>query len=92
MGPRDGHLADETVDRAIALLSQLRPTCRRADPVQLREFLRQAVGQVVIHVDKRRIGCRNRYKLRGGEIHMQLNNLGLTARSTVRPLIFKIKQ
>ncbi|MEO2046278.1 MAG: recombinase family protein [Pirellulales bacterium] len=80
---RNEHMADEVVDRAVALLSQLRPTCRRADPVQLREFLRQAVGQVVIRVDKRRIGCRNRYKLRGGEIHMRNNNLGVTARRGV---------
>jgi len=48
--PRERQLADQeqTVDRAIELFSKLRTTCRKANPVMLREFLSKAVEKVVI--------------------------------------------
>lgn len=82
--------ADDMVDRAVALLSNLRQTCRRANPVQLREFLRQAVEKVVIDVEKTLPGRRHHYRLRGGDVHMQLYNLGLTARRTEQPVNFVV--
>ena len=69
---------DRNVDRAIELFSILRTTCQKANPVMLREFLRKAVEKVVIRVQKSRQGRRHCYRLLGGEIHMQLYNLGLT--------------
>ena len=74
--------ADETVDRAVALLSPLRKTCRRANRAQLREFLKTAIDKVVIRVKKTRPGRIHRYHLLGGhllggDIHMQVYNLGL---------------
>ena len=80
--PKQRQLADQEqqMDRAIELFSKLRATCRMANPVMLREFLGKAIEKVVIRVDKSREGRRHRYRLLGGDIHMQLNNLGLTAR------------
>ncbi len=69
---------DEKVDRAIALFSSLRDTCRQANPVKLREFLRQAIEKVVIRVEKTRQGRKDRFHLLDGDIHMQVYNLGLT--------------
>jgi len=69
---------DQNVDRAVELFSQLRTACQKANPVTLREFLRTTVEKVVIRVEKTRQGRRHCYRLLGGEIHMQLFNLGLT--------------
>jgi hypothetical protein len=78
--PQHRRLAEQdlNVDRAVELFSQLRTACQKANPVTLREFLRTAVEKVVIRVEKTRQGRRHCYRLRGGEIHMQLFNLGLT--------------
>jgi site-specific DNA recombinase len=80
--PQESQLAeqDQKVDRAIELFLQLRTTCQQANPIMLREFLRKAVEKVVIRVQKTRQGRRDRYHLLGGDIHMQLYNLGLTPR------------
>ena len=57
-------------------------TCRKANPVMLREILRTAIDKVVVRVSKSREGRRHRYQLLGGDIHMQFNNVGFTASCT----------
>lgn len=76
---RSERQADETVDKAVALLSTLRTTCEKADPVRLREFLRQAVEKVVLRVGKTLVARRHRFHLLGGDVYIRLNNLGVTA-------------
>ena len=80
--PQQHQLADqqEKVDRATALFSKLRATCRMANPTMLRDFSGHAIEKIVIHIDKSQQGRRHRYRLLGGDIHMQLNKLGLTTR------------
>ena len=60
--PQQRQLADQQqkVDRAIELFSKLRATCRKANPVMLREFLGRAVEKIVIRVDKSQEGRRHR--------------------------------
>jgi len=71
---------DQKVDRAIQLFSQLRQSLLKADTVRLREFLRTAIDKIVVRVAKSRKGRRNSYRLLGGDIHMKVYDLGLTAR------------
>jgi len=70
---------DQKVDGAIQLFSQLRETLLRADTVLLREFLRTAIDKIVVRVSKSKRGRKNRYHLLGGDIHMKVYDLGLTA-------------
>ena len=67
------------IDRAIQLFSQLRETLRKADTVLLREFLRTAIDKIVVRVSKSKRGRQDRYHLLGGDIHMKVYDLGLTA-------------
>ncbi|MEO2049951.1 MAG: hypothetical protein ABGX16_25615 [Pirellulales bacterium] len=80
--PKNRQLAeqDEKVDRAVQLFSQLRETFLKADTVRLREFLRTAIEKIVVRVSKSKQGRKNRYHLLGGDIHMKVYDLGLTAR------------
>ncbi len=80
--PQKDRLAeqDQKVDRAMQLFSQLRSSLLNADTVKLREFLRTAIDKIIIRVAKTRQGRRDSYRLLGGDIHMQVYDLGITAR------------
>ena len=87
--PQKDRLAeqDQKVDQAIQLFSQLRSSLLNADTVKLREFLRTAIDKIIIRVAKSRQGRRDSYRLLGGDIHMQVYYLGITAKSTHRQAV-----
>ena len=89
---RDEQLAaqDEKVDKAIELFNNLGSTCGKAEPVKLREFLRTAIDKVVVRVEKTKYGRKDRYLLRGGHIHMKLEDLVELARCAEQELKLEV--
>lgn len=59
---------DERAERAMAMFSSFETIYRDADPVLLRNFLRETVKTVRVHVSRHPNGKRFRYQFEGGEI------------------------
>jgi hypothetical protein len=66
---------DKRVDAAMKLFSRLREASGKADPVQLRTFLREAIERIEVSVNTEQRGKRTRYSLQGGSITLKALNL-----------------
>lgn len=62
---------DQRVERSMAMFSRLEAIYQDADPVLLRNFMREAVKTIRVDVSRRPAGSRYRYRFEGGEIITQ---------------------
>jgi hypothetical protein len=62
---------DETIRACEALLWQLEDAATSADPLLLREVIREAIARIELTWERRPYGKRTRYVLQGGVIHLR---------------------
>jgi DNA invertase Pin-like site-specific DNA recombinase len=62
---------DEAIELCESLLWRLREAARAADPLLLREVIREAVARIELAWERRPHGRRTRYVLKGGVIHLR---------------------
>ena len=66
---------EETVEAAIAALSDLRKAIRGSDPENARELFRQIIGSIELSFDRQQVGKYTKSKFREGTIHVRPENV-----------------